>query len=400
MSVPPRSSRPLSLTVRVAAGGPGAGPRFGRVRGGPVPGGRRGAGRRGGRGGGGGLVLSPESVRVALAMARAGAGGETAAELDAALRPPAGGVPGTLRALAGGGAVRAGNRVWVAETVTPAPAFARALRRSFGAAPGVAPFAADPEAARRAINAWVGSETGGEIADLLTPGTVTAETRLALVNALHLRAAWADDFSRRATEPGPFTTIGGGTVPVPLMRKRDALPLVLLDDGTAAVRLRFAARPLAFTAVLPPAGADFAAFEARLTPDRLAALLAGGVRRDVRLFLPRFRAAAALELGEALRAVGVRRAFARDAQFGPMTADREPLAVGLVAHAATIAVDEDGTEAAAATAVLPNVSAAPGRPDPPPPHEFRADRPFLFAVTDARTGGVLFLGRYTGGSRE
>ena len=356
---------------------------------------------------GGGLIFSPESVRVALAMARAGADGRTAAELDAALRPPAGGAVRTLTAaLRGAVGERAGgkkivfaaaNRVWVAADLAPAPGFVRALRDGYGAGLGAAPFATDPDAARRAINGWVEVMTAGKIDRLLAPGTVTAETRLALVNALHLRAAWADDFAVSATEPEPFTTPGGGAAAVPLMRKRARLPLVVLGDGTAAVRLRFVGGRLAFTAVLPPEDIDLAAFEAGLTPDRLAALLAGGGRRDVRLFLPRFRADAALTLNDALEAVGVRRAFTDAAEFGPTTADREPLAIGLVAHAATIAVDEAGAEAAAATAVLVEPGSAPGRPDPPPPYVFRADRPFLFAVTDLPTGAVLFLGRYAGG---
>ena len=158
---------------------------------------------------------------------------------------------------------------------------------------------------------------------------------------------------------------------------------------------------LAFTAVLPPDGTPLAEFDQTLTGARLARLLGGGEWRDVKLFLPRFRVETTAGLAEVVAALGVRRAFTDEAEFLAMQAppapgaSPRPLKIGTVAHAAVIEVDEEGTEAAAATAVGIEMSEAFGEP-PPKPYVFRADRPFLFALTDVRSGAVLFLGRYAG----
>ena len=363
------------------------------------------------------LLISPESVRAALAMAHAGAEGETAAELAAALRLPTGAdgrvdhaaVGRLLTGLnvppapaRGGGepgdgvTVAPANTVFLDASVTLAPAFLAAVRDGFGAAPEPAPFTADPAAAAGAVNGWVSDKTAGKIPRVVDADDVRG-LPLALVNALHVKAPWRNDFAESRTEPAPFTRDDGTTAEVPLMFKWDDLPLTVEPDGTAAVRLFYEGGRLTFTAVLPPDGTPLAEFDRGLTPDRLARLLTGGEVRDTKVYLPRFEVETTTELGEPLRSAGVRRAFTNAAEFGPMLAGDAgpPLKIAAVVHAAVIEVDEEGTEAAAATVVLTGPTSAPFQKRPEP-YLFRADRPFLFALHDVRTGAVLFLGRYAG----
>ena len=362
------------------------------------------------------LLISPESVRAALALAHAGAAGETADELAAALRLPArpdgatdhaavgrlldglnrpptpaepGGEPGD------GVTVAPANTIFVDDDVTLSPAFLAAARDGFGAAPRPASFSSDPAAAADAVNGWVKERTAGKIVRVVDANAVRGAP-LALVNALHVKAAWAEGFDDYRTVDAPFTRDDGTTEPVPLMSRRDDLPLIVERDGTEAVRLAHVGGRLAFTAILPPEGTTLAEFDRGLIPRHLATLLTGGLVRSARIFLPRFRIEAIGEVGGAVRATGVRRAFTGAAEFGPMTAEDAgpPLRIGAVTHAAVIEVDEGGTEAAAATVV--RMTRGSAGPRTPPPYVFRADRPFLFALHDVKTGAVLFLGRYAG----
>ncbi len=364
------------------------------------------------------LLISPESVRAALALAHAGADGETAAELAAALRIPTGpdgranhaavgrllnglNVPpaGAGGAASDGVTVAPANTIFVDDGVTLSRAYQAAARIGFGAEPQPAPFTADPAAAAAAINGWVKNRTAGKIPRIVNAGSVR-NAPLALVNALYVKAPWADGFKDWNTGDAPFTRDDGTTAPVPLMHRRDDLPLTIARDGAEAVRLDYVGGRLAFTAILPPKGTTLAEFDRGLTPQRLAGLLADGGERDTKLFLPRFKLDTRIGLGDALQTVGVRRAFTNAAQFGAMQAPGAgpPLKIGAVVHAALIEVEEKGTEAAAATVVAFAGDSAPDElpPPPPPPHLFRADRPFLFALHDVQTGAVLFLGRYAG----
>ena len=363
------------------------------------------------------LLVSPESVRAALALAHAGAAGETADELAAALRLPTGPDGRANHAAVGrlldgldrpptpaepggepgdGVTVAPANIIFLDDRVTLSPAFLAAARDGFGAAPRPAPFSSSPAAAAAAVNGWVKEKTAGKILRVVGPDEVRGAP-LALVNGLHVKAPWADDFAEVVTQNVPFTRDGGTTADVPLMFKWDDLPLTIEEDGTAAVRLHYEGGRLAFTAILPPEGTPLAEFDRGLTPARLAGLLGGGAVRDTKVYLPRFSVHTTVGLGDALKALGVRRAFTDAAQFGPMTAadPGPPLKIGVVAHAAVIDVDEEGTEAAAATVVAIDITGE-FLPDPPEPYLFRADRPFLFALHDVATGAVLFLGRYAG----
>ncbi|OGN86833.1 MAG: hypothetical protein A2X23_02280 [Chloroflexi bacterium GWC2_73_18] len=348
------------------------------------------------------VVVSPASVAIALAMARAGARGETAAEMDAVLRSlgadeHADWVNALDQALAGrsgtfrdaGGqeldvTLRIANAPFAQRDMALLPAFLDALASRFGAGLRLVDYRRDAEAARRLINGWVSDQTEKRIPELLAPGVLSVDTRLTLVNAIYLKAPWLTPFGAEATTPGPFTRADGSRVDVPMMSLGASLSYAE-GTGWRAVELPYVGGSLALTVIVPD---DLAAFEAKLTPELLAAVTGALGPRSVQLALPRFGIDTAADLAEALAALGMPSAFdpAR-ADFSGITAEAR-LFISNVIHQANIDVDEKGTEAAAATAVVMVGTGAPAEPV-----TLRVDRPFLFALRDLPTGAVLFLGR-------
>jgi len=342
-------------------------------------------------------VFSPASVASALRMALCGARGQTAAELARVLRldrsspPEAVAVSGlslVSAGLDGGSAIfRAPNTVWVQSGLPLRPGFTEQLSRA-AAALAEADFAAAPEAARAEINRVIAGQTEGKITGLLAPGAITMLTRLVLASAVYLKAAWAEPFPERATAGAPFypDDRGGPALTVPMMRGT-APRAYLHGDGYQAVLLPYRDIGLAMAVLLPDG--PLAALRPKVAAAGLGGLLAGAARHQVTLSLPRFRLEAAFDLIPALRRLGVAAAFGGDADFTGIT-DAAPLRIGAVAHKAYIDVDERGTEAAAATAVVLRTLAAMR---PPPPVTMVVDRPFLFAIVDTATSLPVFLGQ-------
>jgi serpin B len=350
----------------------------------------------------GNALLSPWSVATALAMTRNGARGATAAEMDAVLGVPVEVLNAGMNALDQTMAARSGTRqrgdgstadvawsaanaLWGQDGTTFEPAFLDVLAASYGAGMRTVDYRSDAEGARRAINAWVSEQTRTKIPDLIAQGVLDAFTRLVLVNAVYLKAPWEQPFHEEATADLPFTTDAGTEVPVPTMRIGGRLPYAR-GDGWQSVRLDYAGRELAMTLLVPDAGrlADVAGG----LPNVLPAALATEYGPTVTLGLPRFRFRTPSALRAALSTLGMPTAFVDgEADLSGITTD-EPLHVAAVVHEAFVAVDEEGTEAAAATAV-----AAAGASAPIEVVELVIDRPFLFAIHDVGTGLVLFLGR-------
>ncbi len=347
-------------------------------------------------------VVSPASVALALAMARAGARGETAAQMDAVLRgfgadetaawpaaldaafaertrtfqgPDGEPVEVTLRIANAPFA----QRGWPLE-----PAYLEALGARFGAGLRLVDYIGASEEARRTINGWVAEQTERRIPELLVPGFLTPDSRLTLVNAIYLKAPWQTPFAAEATAPAPFTRLDGSTVDVPMMTTQATLEHGA-GDGWRAVEIPYVGGQLALVTIVPD---DLSAFEAGLDAAALESIIAALEDRPVNLALPRFSIETKASLADALAALGMPIAFEPGrADFSGITA-AEPLVIDAVVHQANIDVDEKGTEAAAATAVGIRALSAPADPV-----TFRADRPFLFALRDVPTGAVLFLGR-------
>jgi len=342
-------------------------------------------------------VFSPASVASALRIALCGARGQTAAELARVLHldedpkpqdAAAAGLRLTLTSGAGSGSAtfRAPNTVWIQSGLPLHAAFKARLHDAVTLA--AADFRAAPEATRTEINQVIATQTEGKISGLLPSGTITALTRLVLASAVYLKAAWTDPFPERATADAPFYPDGRDqpALTVPMMHGT-ASRAYLRGDGYQAVLLPYRDINLAM-AVLLPDGPP-AALRPKLAAAGLGGLLAGASRHRVTLSLPRFRLEAAFNLIPALRRLGIVAAFGGDADFGEIT-EAAPLRIGAVAHKAYVDVDEQGTEAAAATAVVIRALAAMR---PPPAVTMVVDRPFLFAIVDSTTGLPLFLGQ-------
>jgi serpin B len=245
-------------------------------------------------------------------------------------------------------------------------------------------FRADPDGERRRINRTVADQTAGRITDLFPSGSIDEDSRLVLTNALYLKAAWAREFPRERTVDAPFTRADGSTVTVPMMHNEpgdDEGGMLGYAEGPGyqAVTLPYKGGKLAFTVIVP------ASAEA-LKGKGVAALLAEIRPAHVTLAMPRFTAGSAMDLRDTLTAAGMPDAFSSAADFSGIT-DDTGLYLGSVRHKTFVKVDEEGTEAAAATGVDAKAVSAPV------PHTVTVDRPFLFVITDTANGAPLFLGR-------
>jgi serpin B len=390
--------------------------------------------------GGRGTVISPASVTLALAMARAGAKGDTASQMDdvlgvsgwSALSSGLGSLSALLASRDAGWsdpwdgtqhqlALRIANMAFAQDGYPIEADYLDRIARAFGSGLGLVDYIRDAETARQAINGWVSRQTLGRIPELLKPPNVTGATRLVLVNAMYLKAEWSRPFDPEQTAKRAFTTLAGTTIRVPTMTLWGQQDVVLASGaGWKATELRYRSSPegsgLAITLILPD---DLRAFEAKLSSTKLATIqraIAVEQRRllqstdggpsgcgtypyNVRLYLPRFGIDTRASLGDTLKALGMPLAFdAERADFSGMTtADR--LHIGTVVHQANIDVDEKGTEAAAATAVGVDTGGCTG-PEPLKTRILRLNRPFMFLLRDVQTGAILFMGRVTDPSQR
>lgn len=342
------------------------------------------------------LVFSPLSVSAALRLAWYGARGETREELTRALHPADGEAAGsaagaTMPDLATSGSVtfRMANTAWVQRGLPLESAYARQLTGEAMTTLADADFTGAPGLARETINATIAEQTEQKIRDLLGPGDVDSRTRLVLANAVYLKARWSSPFPEHATTDAPFFPGEGSALQVPMMHG-SASRAYKRGDGYQTVLLPYEASPLAMAIILPdgPLSSSPLASGPRTSGLLVSDLISGTAPCLVDLRLPRFRLKTRLALVPALNGLGIRQAFTPDADFtGITTAER--LHINTVAHQAYLDVDEQGTEAAAATAVTVQTAAFVR---PQTRVEMTVDRPFLFAIIDTRTGTCLFLG--------
>ena len=315
---------------------------------------------------------SPYSVAGALGMLARGARGRSRRELDAVLGP---GSAELLQASGVGDDAESAvaNTLWAWDALPIEEGFLDALAAWPGAAVRSAPFRADPEGARKLINADVADTTRDLVPELLRPGAVTTEMVASLVNALYLKCAWVERFPEHDTAPRPFR--GAGEVPT--MRLEADLRYGRAAGWEAvAVPARGGVEAVV---LLPEDGLGGTGG----VPDALAAL----DRDRVELFLPKLDLGVPVELGEALRAVGVREVFTDGADLTGLSPDPR-LRVDEVVHEAVLRLDEEGFEGAAATAVTMRLTSVV---EHPPPRTVRVDRPYLLLVRHAGTGAIYFL---------
>lgn len=343
-------------------------------------------------------VFSPVSVASALRMALCGARGRTAAELARALRSgdsPEAAAEGlrslsaVLRDVTADGSVtlRAPNTIWVQSGLPLRPEFTSRLG---DAAWADADFARAPDQARAEINQMIAGQTEGKITDLLGRGVIGPLTRLVLANAVYFKARWVEPFGEKSTIDAPFYPDGPDQPSLTArMMRGSAVRTYLRGDGYQAVLLPYLGGRISMAVVLPDG--PLAGLRPKIGAAGLGGLFAGATRYQVTLSMPRFRLEAAFNLVPTLQRLGVNEAFGDGADFGGITA-AEPLRIGAVAHKAYVDVDEHGTEAAAATAMIWR---AAGMPRPSPPVTMVVDRPFVFAIIETATGLPFFLGQVT-----
>jgi serpin B len=342
----------------------------------------------------GNIFFSPFSVSTALAMAYAGARGRTAEQMTRVLRYPKDDVHpafGKLAADLGGDAsggyeIAVANRLWGQRGVAFREDFKGELGAHYGAGLGEVDFRTGAEEARAQINAWVEERTKGKIKDLFKPGVLNATTQLVIANAVYFKGAWARPFLAQRTEDAPFTLAPGRTATVPTMQQRASFGY-FETPAFQALEMPYAGDDLSMVVLLPTRVDGLADLERSLAAEGLAQVFAGLRSQEVEVAFPKFTFTSEFDLAETLAAMGMPDAFTSGADFSGMDGTKT-LFIATVVHKAFVDVNEEGTEAAAATGVGISRTSMPQRTP-----VFRADHPFLFMIRDRRTDAVLFLGR-------
>ena len=350
------------------------------------------------RGEAGNLFLSPFSISAALAMTAAGAKGQTLEEMQKVLRLPENAhiaFRDVLKSINDesdpkkrGFALSTANALWAQQGYPWKPEYKKLVSHFYSAGLFDVDFKSDPEAARGTINAWVEKETKDKIRELLGRGVVTAATRLVLSNAIYFKVDWQNPFKKEATKDLPFTTADGKKTDTPLMFRIGSYPYAETDTFQA-LDLPYVGQRISMTVILPKKADGLPAVEKELTEAKLAETLKSlRYESSVNVTLPRFKTEKSFTLNKPLQALGMKSAFS-NADFSGMHTGGEQLDISAVVHKAFVDVNEEGTEAAAATGVVVKATAAA----PTTPKHFKADHPFLFLIRDHKTGTVLFLGR-------
>jgi serpin B len=353
----------------------------------------------------GNLFYSPYSISLALAMTYAGARNNTEAQMaevlhyqlpQPQLHPTFNALDSTLTGYGSGAGsdqdaeafqLNIANAIWGQEGYQFLQDFLDTLAENYGAGLRPLDFAAEPEAARATINDWVEEETNGKIENLIPPGLLSSAVRLVLTNAIYFNGQWVFQFEEGATQDDLFTLLDGSTVSVPMMSQTEYFRY-MEGDGYQAVALPYQGAPMSMLLILPEEGL-FEQIEEGFSPELIKTITDGFDSRSVALSMPKFTFESEFDLAQTMAAMGMPDAFGGEADFSGMTGERD-LFISNILHKAFVDVDEAGTEAAAATAVVMLESASM------PPEDsvtMKLDRPFLFLIQDEDTGTVLFAGR-------
>jgi len=348
------------------------------------------------------LFYSPFSISMALAMTYAGARDDTAGQMADTLHftlsqdrlHPAFNSLDTELSQRGEGAkgkddkgfrLNIVNAIWGQKGYTFLPAFLDTLAENYGAGLRVLDFASAAEESRIAINDWVSDQTEERIKDLIPPGAIDSLTRLVLTNAIYFNAAWQYPFQKEATKDGIFHLLNSNEVTVPMMHVTE--PFRYAEGNSyQAVALPYDGRELSMLILLPESG-KFSEFEQSLTAELVDTTVKELESRRIALTMPRFEFTSGFSVKKALATMGMPIAFSDSADFSGMTG-KPDLFISDVIHKAFVQVDESGTEAAAATAVIMRLTAMPESP-----MDLTIDHPFIFLIRDNATGTILFIGR-------
>lgn len=351
----------------------------------------------------GNLFFSPESISTAFAMAYAGARGQTADEMQhvlhftlptAQLHPAMGALLAAMNAQHNGYQLRVADALWAQQDASFLPSYVKLVQTDYAAGFHRVNFKASPDAVSNAINHWVEQQTNNKIQNLIGPGVLTLATRLVLTNAIYFKGDWLNPFEKASTQIEEFHTSSSQFVMAPLMHRTGSYRYY---DGATfqALELPYSGDELSMDVLLPKSNDGLAALEQSFTASAAGDWLQKLEPVDkVILTFPRFTMTQQFELSHALSAMGMPQAFGDAANFSGMTG-KPDFTISAAIHKAYIDVNEQGTEAAAATSIILRATAARVPFPEPPPIVFRADHPFLFLIRDTKSGAILFLGRVT-----
>jgi serpin B len=351
------------------------------------------------RGEEGNLFFSPYSISTALAMTRAGARGDTAAEMDKTLHftlegeklhaafgslvKEANGDPSDKKR---GYQLSTANALWGQKGYPFQADFLKLTKDNYGAGLNDVDFAGATEQARKTINAWVEKETQDKIKELIKEGVLDTDTRLVLTNAIYFKGDWASQFKKDRTKDEPFLLGGDKKTTAPLMHQEGEFGYY--DGGSFQVlEMPYVGKDVTMVVLLPKKADGLAALEKDLTADKLAGWLGKPRKDEVNVALPKFKTTSSFELAPTLADLGMKTAFTTNADLSGIGGSKGELYLSHVVHKAFVEVNEEGTEAAAATAAVFTKESARVTP------EFRADHPFVFLIRDVRSDSILFLGR-------
>ncbi|HEY3266201.1 MAG TPA: serpin family protein [Armatimonadota bacterium] len=338
------------------------------------------------------VFFSPYSISTALSMTWNGAAGQTKADMAKALNidglapdmvnSGSAALKAALETPREGAKISVANSLWAQKGAAFKPAFLAVNRQDYGAEVSELDFLHTPAGSVNTINAWTSQHTNGKIPKILA--SVDSSTVMVLVNAIHFKGKWADQFTKSSTQPAPFTLHSGAKMQVPMMHRGGDIR-ALTGEDFAAVSLPYADKRTSMVIFLPNETNGLPAFIQGFTPEKWDEWRKSFRPREGSVAIPKFRLEWGAELTAPLSRLGMASAFTGDADFSAMM-DR-PLAISQVQHKAFVDVDEEGTEAAAATAVGIRATSVMLEP-----FRFVADHPFLCAIVDDPTGEILFLG--------
>ncbi len=349
----------------------------------------------------GNLIWSPASVAIALDMAYGGARGATRSQMrsalhlgldDARLHRAAGDLLSKWNAPNDGYTLDVANRVYADRSMTLLPSYVDLTRDRYGAPVEVLDMKGAPGPSASRINGWVSTETHGLIPEIISAPMLANDPLLVLVDAVYFKGQWGTPFERSETQNKPFTLAGGRQVQAPMMHVDDHFGYTALADGTKVLRMGYEGGMFEMVIALPANSDGLAALERNVNGSTVSAWVQQMEEPEVQVHLPRFRVAprTPIQLGSDLQAMGMPLAFSNDADFSGISAAQRAK-IGAVVHRAFVAVDEKGTVAAAATAVVMDTAGA--APPPSRVETFDADHPFLFFIRDDVSGAILFWGR-------
>jgi len=360
----------------------------------------------------GNLFFSPYSISTALAMAHAGARNQTESQMTEVLHFPVtlnkradsastllldrrqfassfGNIIKDLnnRGRKGGYTLTVANAFWGQKDYGFLKEFLELIETSYDGSLNEVDFVKAAENARKTINTWVEKKTNGKIKNLISQGVLNSMTRLVLTNAIYFKGNWARQFEEKRTQDAPFTLADGQKIDVEIMNQKAEFGY-METDTFQALELPYVDQELSMVILLPKKFGALDEFEKTLTPENLTQWLSKIHKCEVVVFVPKLKMTSQFSLASVLKSMGMEDAFSSNADFSGINGKRD-LFISAVIHKAYVEVNEEGTEAAAATGVVMRLTSVGPAQIP----VFRADHPFLFLIRDNLSGSILFIGR-------